>query len=103
MANVIVERIVKEPSTFGGKARIAGHRVRVMDIVLWHENLGMSPDEIVLAHPELSLSDIHAALAYYFDNVDEIRNDIRDNDDLANHLSAQFQSKLKEKLLHGAD
>jgi uncharacterized protein (DUF433 family) len=103
MANVLIERITKRPETFGGKACISGHRIRVMDIVLWHENLGMTPDQIVVAYPELSLSDVHAALAYYFDNVDEIRNDIRHNDELADHFGAQFRSKLKEKLLHGAD
>ncbi len=41
--------------------------------------------------------------AYYFDNVEEIRIDIRRNDALAEQLRAQFPSKLKEKLLHGAD
>jgi uncharacterized protein (DUF433 family) len=49
MANVITERIIKSPEIFNGKACIAGHRIRVMDIVIWHENLGMSPDEIVVA------------------------------------------------------
>ena len=65
-----------------------------MDIVIWHEDLSMSPDEIVAAYPELTLSDVHAALAYYFDNVEEIRNDIRRNDDLADQLRTQFPSKL---------
>jgi hypothetical protein len=74
-----------------------------MDIVIWQEDLSMSPDEIVAAYPEITLSDVHAALAYYFDNVEEIRNDIRRNDALANQLRTQFPSKLKEKLLHGAD
>jgi len=32
----------------------------------------MSPDRSSAASPELSLSDVHAALAYYFDNVEEI-------------------------------
>lgn len=63
----------------------------------------MSPDEIIAAHLVLSLSDVHAALAYYFDNVEEIRNDIRHNDDIADQLRTQFPSKLKVKLLHGAD
>jgi uncharacterized protein (DUF433 family) len=53
----------------------------------------MSPDEIVEAYPELSLSDVHAALAYYFDNVDEIRNDIRRNDEIAEQLRTGFPSK----------
>ena len=103
MAKVLTERITKRPGIQGGKACIAGHRIRVMDIVIWQEDLSMGPDEIVAAYPELTLSDVHAALAYYFDNVEEIRNDIRRNDQLADQLRAQFPSKLKEKLLHGAD
>jgi uncharacterized protein (DUF433 family) len=63
----------------------------------------MSPDEIVEAYPELRLSDVHSALAYYFDNLEEIRNDMRHNDELADQLRSRFPSKLKEKLLHGAD
>ena len=103
MANVTTERISRNTETYGGKACIAGHRIRVMDIVVWHQDLGVSPDEIVAAHPKLSLSDVHAALVYYFDNVEEIRQDIRHNDALADQLRTQFPSKLKEKLLHGAD
>ena len=100
MTNVTTERIFKNPEIYGGKACIAGHRIRVMDIAIWHEDLGMSPDEIVAAYPGLSLSDVHAALAYYFDNIEEIRNDIRHNDELVNQLRVRFPSKLKEKLLH---
>ena len=103
MATVITDRITKTPGVCGGKACIAGHRVRVMDIVMRHEDLGMSPDEIVAAYPELSLSDVHAALTYYFDNVDEIRNDILRNDEIAEELRSSFPSKLKMKLLNGAD
>ena len=102
MAKVITERITKSPGIQGGKACVAGHRIRVMDIVIWHEDLAMSPDEIVAAYPELTLSDVHAVLAYYFDNVEEIRNDIRRNEDLAAQLRTQFPSKLKEKLSEGA-
>ena len=103
MASIITERITKTPDVCGGKACIAGHRIRVMDIVMQHEDLGMSADEIVTAYPGLSLSDVHAALAYYFDNVNEIRNDIRRNDDTAAQLRDSFPTKLKTKLLNGAD
>ena len=64
MATVITDRITKTPEVCGGKACIAGHRVRVMDIVVRHEDLAMGPDEIVAVYPELSLRDVHAALAY---------------------------------------
>ena len=103
MSSVITERITKTPDVFDGKACVAGHRIRVMDIVIWHEDLNMSADEIVRAYPGLGLSDVHAALAYYFDNVEEIRNDIRRNDELAKQLRTRFPSKLREKLLNGAE
>jgi uncharacterized protein (DUF433 family) len=103
MATVIANRITKTAGVCGGKACIAGHRVRVMDIVMRHEDLGLSPDELVAAYPGLSLSDVHAALAYYFDNVNEIRSDIRRNDEIASELRASFPSKLKMKLLDGTD
>lgn len=103
MATVITDRITKTPDVCGGKACIASRRIRVMDIVIRHEDFGLSPDEIVAIYPELSLSDIHAALAYYFDNVDEIRSDINSNDGIAEQLRSSFPSKLKSKLLNGAD
>jgi len=34
-----------------------------MDIVIRHENVGMSADEILADFPQLNLSDVHAALA----------------------------------------
>ena len=103
MATVITDRITKIPNVCGGKACIAGHRIRAMDIVIRHEDLGMIPDEIVAVYPGLNLSDVHAALAYYFDNVDEIRDDIRSNDKIAEQLRTALPSKLKTKLLNGAD
>jgi uncharacterized protein (DUF433 family) len=56
-------RIVTSPDVRGGKARIAGHRVRVLDIVVWHERRGMAPDEIVSHVLTVTLADVHAALA----------------------------------------
>jgi uncharacterized protein (DUF433 family) len=35
----------------------------------------MSPDEIVSAYPTLTLSDVHAALAYYHDHRADIKSD----------------------------
>ena len=35
--------------------------------------MGMSPDEIVSQYPSINLSDVYAALAYYYDHLEEIR------------------------------
>ena len=95
MAAVITERITKTPGVCGGKACIAGTRIRVMDIALMHEYSGMTADEIVFHLPTISLSDVHMALAYYYDNIEEIRQDIRQNDEMAEHFRSQYPSKIK--------
>ncbi len=56
-------RIVSTPGTCGGKPRIADHRIKVADVAIWYERMGMNPDEIVSTWPSLTLSDVHAALA----------------------------------------
>ncbi len=68
--------ITKTPGVCGGRPRIEGHRIRVQDIVIEHEWQGMSPEEICREHPGLTLAQVHAALAYYYDHQDEIRAEI---------------------------
>ena len=70
-------RITRTPGVCGGRTRIDGHRVRVLDIVVWSEHQGMTPDDIVSHVPSLTLADVHAALAYYFDHLEEIHEEIR--------------------------
>jgi uncharacterized protein (DUF433 family) len=77
MAISIEGRIARSPNVCGGRVCIAGHRVRVLDVVVWHEHQGMSPDEIVTQVPSLTLADVHAALAYYFDHMEEIREEMQ--------------------------
>src|SRR5262245_26664598 len=98
MENVIVQHIEKTPGVLGGKARIAGHRVRVLDIVAWHEKRGLSPDEIVALFPGITLADVHAALAYYFDHQQEIEAEFRQEQETAESLKARFPSKVQDKL-----
>lgn len=73
----LATRIVSDPNICGGKPCIAGHRVRVSDIVSRHEYQGMTPDAIVSDIPSITLSDVHAALAYYHDNIDLIRQEMQ--------------------------
>src|SRR5438552_16666966 len=98
MENSTSERIVKTPGTLGGKARIAGHRVRVLDVVIWYEHQGMTSDEIVSQIPSITLSDVHSALAYYFDHVQEIQEDIRADRTFADEFLRNHPSLLDKKL-----
>jgi uncharacterized protein (DUF433 family) len=105
MADVITERITRTPGICGGKACIAAHRVRVMDIVIWHEFRGMSADEIVSQIPSITLSDVYAALAYYFDNLEEIREEMQREQEFVTVFMQQHPSALAAKLkpLRGED
>lgn len=65
--------ITKTPGVCGGKACIAGTRIRVMDIVVLHEQ-GILPEQMLdhYSSRPLTPAEIHSALAYYYDHKDEI-------------------------------
>jgi uncharacterized protein (DUF433 family) len=85
------------PGTCGGKPRIAGHRIRVQDIVLWTEQ-GQSADEIVAGFPQLSLADVYAALAYYHDHRAQIDQDIREDGEFFEQMKSQAGPTLLDRL-----
>ena len=95
---LITEHIEITPGVCGGKPRIAGHRIKVQDIAIWHERMGMSPDEIVSNYPSITLSDVYAALAYYHDHLEEIRQQIKEDEQYAQDLQAKTPSLVKQKL-----
>ena len=70
---VITEHIVSTKDTCGGALRIAGSRIRVKDVVIWHIHQGMSLDEIITKWPHLTHAGVHAALAHYYDHKDALR------------------------------
>lgn len=47
--------------------------------------------------PQLTLADVHAALAYYFDHREEIQRDMADADELVNRLKAQQEPGILER------
>lgn len=98
MTAVISEHITITPGICGGKPRITGHRIRVQDVVIWHEQMGLSPDEIVSRYPTLSLADVYAALAYYHDHLEEIRQQMRESEVFVRELQAKIPSKVQQKL-----
>ena len=95
---IISNHIEVTPGVCGGRPRIAGHRIRVQDIAVWHERLGLSPDEIVSQHPQISLADVHAALAYYHDHRESVRRYIEEDEAMARELKATTPSKLIDRL-----
>ncbi len=85
------------PGTCGGKPRIAGTRIRVQDVVVWHERMGFSVDEIVSRHPQLTLAGVYAALAYYHDHRQQIDAQMERGQNLVDEMRGVFPSKLDVK------
>ncbi|MBS4029389.1 MAG: DUF433 domain-containing protein [Ignavibacteriales bacterium] len=73
----IYPHIVCNPKVLGGKPIILGTRISVATIAGYYQ-LGMSVDEILIALQHLSPAQIHSALAYYFEHLDEIDLQIAD-------------------------
>lgn len=82
--------IVKTPGVRGGKARIDGTRICVVDIVALHGQ-GMKPGEMLEHYSSrpLTLAEVHAALAYYFDHKGEIDSYFEESRRAAEELEAQ--------------
>lgn len=106
MQYVDKRRITKSPEVCGGRACIAGHRIRVMDIVGWHQKRGYSAERIVEElFPSITKADVHAALAFYFDNPDDIEKNFRNDQEWARWaeqncpslIPAELKEQLREK------
>ncbi|MEM7800452.1 MAG: DUF433 domain-containing protein [Chloroflexota bacterium] len=85
--------IEKTQGVVGGKPRIAGRRIAVQNIVIWHEWLGLSADEIANEY-DLTLVEIYAALAYYYNNPQAIDVEIKESEAFVAEMKKKIPSKL---------
>lgn len=92
-----------KPEVCGGKPCIAGTRIRVQDVYVWHSLQGQSADEIVSRFPALTLGDVFAALAYYWDHQEEISQQMRDETAFVEDLKRKQISPLARKLGERSD
>lgn len=97
MTLALDSRIEINPNIKGGKPCIAGRRISVQNIVIWHERMGKSADEIATEH-DLTLTEIYVALAFYYANRKAIDQAIRDDENFAEKMKKSTPSKLREKL-----
>lgn len=96
-APTLNQHIAITPGILSGRPHIAGRRIAVHHVVVWHERLGVSADEIATNY-DLSLADVYAAISYYFDHRAEIDSDIAASTEFADALRPQTPSKLAAKL-----
>ncbi|MFV2067660.1 MAG: DUF433 domain-containing protein [Pirellulales bacterium] len=104
MERTVISHIETRKNRAGqDRATISGTRVRVQDIYMDSEVRGKSPDEIVGSIPHLSLAQVHAALAYYFDNRQAILDEIRQDEDFVAKMRARTGPGPLEEKLKGTD
>ena len=97
----VVERKTKhpyisiDPKISGGQPVISGTRIKVMDIAINYELLGISADKIIDEYPKLKLEEIHDALSYYYEHKDMFDKKYREDESFLTQLKKQYPSKLK--------
>jgi uncharacterized protein (DUF433 family) len=87
------EHIEITPNVMGGKPRIAGHRISVQDVAIWHEKMGQTAEQIASDY-KLSIADVYAALAYYHDHRKEIDTAISEGESFVEEMEKKIPSKL---------
>jgi uncharacterized protein (DUF433 family) len=73
--------IGSDPKIAGGKPIIVGTRITVRCVAGYYQ-MGMSADEILTTLPHLTPSQLHSALAYYFDYQKEVDTDLTESSDV---------------------
>ena len=92
-ADVLSRYITSDPNIFDGKPHITGHRIRVVDVAIWNDKFGWSPDAIASKF-NLSLAEVHAALAYYFANREALDSDLIREAAFVSELKRRHPSRL---------
>ncbi len=73
--------ISSNPKIANGAPIVSGTRISVRTIAKYYQT-GMDVDEILNTLTYLTPSQVHSALAYYFDNQKKIDADIENNSDI---------------------
>ncbi len=78
---------------------IAGTTMKAIELISGHLAFGWSPEELKFEHPYLSMSQIYSALAYYWDNKEELDADMQQRRDRVEILRQQAgETTLAKKL-----
>ena len=73
--------IGSDPEIADGKPIIVGTRITVRCIAGYYQ-MGMNADEILTTLSHLTASQVHSALAYYFDHQEEVDADLAESSDV---------------------
>ena len=81
MSKLDFRNIEKDPTRCGGQPVVAGTRIRVATILACYRQ-GLTVEEIVQQYVPLKPADVHDALAYAYDHLDEIEASLAADDEM---------------------
>ncbi|MFC6764376.1 DUF433 domain-containing protein [Natrinema soli] len=67
-----MKAIVRDEEVLGGDPRLEGTRIGVIHVYRQYEG-GEAPEQIASNYEGVTVADVHTALAYAFDNPEELR------------------------------
>ncbi len=83
-----------------GRAFIEGTGFKVRELVKDYQAYGWSPEELAWQHPPLTLVQVHAALAYYYEHQEAFDREIQEGLELFDRLRAEnLDSPVRAKVL----
>jgi len=88
----IGQLIERQPELRRGRPILAGTGVSVHRVVGWYK-LGKNPEEIAENFGHISLAQVHAALAYYHANREEIEGYLAEEEAEAQRLEASLHPR----------
>ena len=97
---VSTKHIAIDPDYCFGKPRLVGTRITVASIAQMYLEMGESLEEIAREY-NLSLASVHAAMAYYYDNQQEIERQTAETEAFVAELKRKtppspLENKFKE-------
>lgn len=94
MQTALDQHITIDPGILAGKPCIAGRRISVEHVVVWHLREHQLIEEIARKY-DLSPASIHAALTYYYDHREEMDRKMAADDALIESERQRTSSKAR--------
>ncbi len=95
MSTEINSLLTSDSQIRGGRLCVGGTGITVHRVAILH-NLGHSPEDIVRKYEHLTIAGVHAALAYYHANKQEVDAEIAADEADAARIEREFLSRRRQ-------
>ena len=93
-AKTVYSHITKQRGVRGGKACIDDTRISVADVVALLKQ-GLDDRRILQQYSSLNLAQVHAAISYFYENLEEVEADLAEDDNAEDEHEVRKAGYLK--------